>query len=452
MISPSEFSERWKEFQFPLGSDKSPAYACFRPPVPPPRALPAALACHVFGDFLDAAERPLALLATVRGTYGDASKCAVLLLNSMPFAFEDEASRQRSVLGTLSSFLGMDVSPMSCGVGGLRPTTDGTVSQMLGSVRVSNLILEIKNETGKQGDPYFQILPYADLSVREERERLPFSLGVHPKLGVELAGPLLRISALASLQPGELQCEPLTPCLNLLPTTAQAASLSRLVTTLVALKDALIALQRLAAEAAACPQPADALDSALPYPLRAGSGYTHVQHLGNGRLLWSARDAEGRPVCVKFTSHAYPEAVHRAWAEARLAPVLFSVTPLPGGLHMVVMELLPAGEWTRLGEDRAAADEALQALARAHALTLPCGRRTAHGDCRPDNVLVRRGEGGAVDVRFVDFCWAGVEGVSLYPPFMSLDVDWPAGAEPGAPLAQAHDRQLLRAAAGLNGR
>lgn len=42
--------------------------------------------------------------------------------------------------------------------------------------------------------------------------------------------------------------------------------------------------------------------------------------------------------------------------------------------------------------------------------------------------------------------------MAVYPPFMSLDVDWPAGAVPGAPLAQAHDLLLLRAGGGLTRR
>lgn len=227
-------------------------------------------------------------------------------------------------------------------------------------------------------------------------------MGAHPKLAIELVGPQLRISALASLQLGDVLCEPLTPFLNLLPTTGQPLALARLVATLSALKASVHALQRVYADTP--PSPAIAGDSALPHPLACG-GFTQSSHLGNGRLLWSALDAAGRRVCVKFTPHAYGEAVHKAWAAQGLAPELHSVSLLPGGLRMVVMELLPAPEWAPLDlEDGGALDAALAALRKAHAVELACGGCAAHGDCRPGNVLMRRAGGGGWEVRFVDFC------------------------------------------------
>ena len=49
---------------------------------------------------------------------------------------------------------------------------------------------------------------------------------------------------------------------------------------------------------------------------------------------------------VKFVHGTYGEVVHASWAAAGLAPALHNVTSLPGGMKQVVMEELPAAEWT----------------------------------------------------------------------------------------------------------
>lgn len=170
-ISPSEFGDKWKDYQF-SARGREPSYVCFRPPVAPPRALPASLVCKVFGEFIDAAQLPLSAL----GAYGEASECAVKLLASMPLAFENEAARQRVVLDALTALLGLRVEPASCGLGPSRPTTDGSVLQLLGTHQVTSLILEVKNEPGKQGDPFFQLQRHFDVVVQHERATVPRSL------------------------------------------------------------------------------------------------------------------------------------------------------------------------------------------------------------------------------------------------------------------------------------
>ncbi len=83
---------------------------------------------------------------------------------------------------------------------------------------------------------------------------------------------------------------------------------------------------------------------------------------------------------------------------------------------------------------------ALEALGEAHS------GGCAHGDCRKVNALVRPRAKAGWDVRFVDFDWAGLEGEARYPPLMSEQIEWPAGAMPGELLARAHDAILLRQA------
>ena len=119
------------------------------------------------------------------------------------------------------------------------------------------------------------------------------------------------------------------------------------------------------------------------------------------------------------------------------------------------MEKLAEADWICAGSLRDAelrerdADVRVErALARAHALPLDSaggGQRCCHGDCRPANVMLRQGwsvSDADEGVCFVDFDFAGVEGVTCYPAFMNSAVPWPNGATPGAPLAQAHDVAL----------
>ena len=51
----------------------------------------------------------------------------------------------------------------------------------------------------------------------------------------------------------------------------------------------------------------------------------------------------------------------------------------------------------------------------------------------------------ALDVMFIDFDWAGVEGKAHYPPFLNPAVPWPDGVHAGILMQQAHDMQLLKA-------
>ena len=50
-----------------------------------------------------------------------------------------------------------------------------------------------------------------------------------------------------------------------------------------------------------------------------------------------------------------------------------------------------------------------------------------------------------MDVRFIDFDWAGEAGVVQYPSFMNhRDVSWPSGVKEGGLALQTHDTHLLK--------
>jgi hypothetical protein len=59
-----------------------------------------------------------------------------------------------------------------------------------------------------------------------------------------------------------------------------------------------------------------------------------------------------------------------------------------------------------------------------------------HGDFRGSNVMFDTEQNRVV---VLDFDWAGIDGINVYPPFMNPEINWPEGAFPGQPLRHAHD-------------
>jgi hypothetical protein len=188
----------------------------------------------------------------------------------------------------------------------------------------------------------------------------------------------------------------------------------------------------------------------LPYPLRLNNGFSDVQrlkfsHVIGHKLLYSCLFNATQRRLVKFASiDSYGEEVHRVWANAGYAPQLYSVERLPGGVFMIQMEHLNADEgWTcffNLSADEKAAmlSLVLDTLKQAH--TLQCTRSEGghffgvHGDIRQSNVMVRAKGGGGHDIRFIDFDWAGENGVARLPPF-ARNID----LSPGDYLTQEYD-------------
>jgi hypothetical protein len=456
--SPSLFAEPavWRKYQFPeLGGE--PAFSCFRPAVFLPRVLPAALVSSVFGQFLDDAEQPLESL----GPCELESSCLSRMLSLMPGCHDREDELQDEMNEILSTLLGGPVRVFMPNSRASRSTTDGGLFAQVQCEKVLLVLVEYKKDLfTNKCDPSLQMLRELQL-FWEERKRAASALlltDACPVLLIEVAGPVLRISAAATLQSNRVMFEPLNPLLHVLDVRDQPLYMARLMATLRALRRAVDGLRAhysardAALGAAAFRAPAwRSADLLLPFPLRDGARFSDVRPLVTTRLLYTAKDASGAQVCVKFSRLGYGAEVHAAWAAAGAAPALHQCTRLAGGLHMVVMELLSRADgWLMLSELRgaelaAAGAAALAALARCHALPLPCGRASVHGDCRPVNVLVRPCEDGGWAVRFVDFDCAGAVGVRLYPPRMAASVPWPAGASPGMLLLPEHDSQLLSA-------
>lgn len=400
-LSPSDLCDpkKWSTLQFPDRGGLA-AFACYRPAVHPPHALPAALVSPIFSAFLrDAAAENLGVC--------DAEGAAVAkLVQEMPGYFPKESLRLAAFVAALEPYLGCKLTRSMPDAASSSAITDASiVSQDEGYLLA---LVEAKNELGS-ADPMFQGQRYYQL-FWEKAERRGSPLYEHdarPALFLELVGPNLRVSALASLVGNRVLCEPLTPFLPLLALTGQPDSLRRLAATLRALRNAVAALadhRALAARRPQAPAPAPgASRRSLPFPLRDASRFVapapELLHPGTGKLVYRASEAlpsgGSRPVCVKFVPRPYPEGVHRAWADGGLAPECFSCEEVPprggpaeaggaGSWRMVVMELLGDG-WERLDRvDPEQREGAREAAVRALKVSVGAGGPSA----------AARGEGG----------------------------------------------------------
>jgi hypothetical protein len=447
--------EVWQKAQFahPTGV---PAFLSFCPPRAFPEALPACLVSPAFGRFMDAchaAEQPSVSL--------DVADCAVVhrlcvAMCDREYALEED--RGRVLFELLKRFgLGSDVSTLP----GCSSRFDGVQCVPLTGERVVVALAEWKNGIAASStDPEYQLMCslYSIFQACKARNIRAALEGPYAVLGVEVVGRMIRFSAMACCDGERIQWEPLTPFLNLLPMLqAQPRQMRTLAAALCAFRSAVRDLtEEQCAREAAGVVPGAAAAAALPYPLRDAARFADVAPLEYARTpLYRARHvtAQGLTrVLVKYVHGAYGKDVHAAWAAEGLAPALHSVTLLPGGVQQVVMEELPAAEWTCASLLSGAQLSACSgharvraALARAHAVPLGSGAgapRGAHGDCRPGNVLLRAAWSASdaeEGVRFIDFDWAGAEGVATYPPFMHALLPWPPGAAPGQALQQAHD-------------
>ena len=325
--SPSSFSESKLCAKVQTRSG-GPAFACFRPFVGPPLALPASLVSPVFAGFLRDCEASLASL----GRCDLESNCASTLLQVMPAFYSEESERQVLVNAALSTLLGRRLSLIQPDAAESSSRSDGGLVASAEGLDALLLLTEHKNEMGSS-DPYFQLQRaygmYWEASGRWHSH--PHRCDACPALALEVVGPLLRVNALASLHANRVLCEPLTPFLPFLQLRDQPEAMARLLVTLRALRNAVKGLDahytalsrsRSGSGLGAAGGGGRSPDIALPYPLREGGRFSAARQLCDDRLVYVAKDESrgGELVCVKFSrARGDGRAVQAAWAalEAR---------------------------------------------------------------------------------------------------------------------------------------
>ena len=146
----------------------------------------------------------------------------------------------------------------------------------------------------------------------------------------------------------------------------------------------------------------------------------------------------------------YSEEVHRALADEGLAPLLHGMALVEGAPSALIMEYLdPSSGWTTLQNYIRTHREikiSIDHPALVRLLKTMKEKRVVHGDLRPHNIMCRpRPDTGTerheLEIKVVDFDWAGKLGSAKYPANMNPAVEWP-GAWRGI-IGENDDETLL---------
>lgn len=157
-------------------------------------------------------------------------------------------------------------------------------------------------------------------------------------------------------------------------------------------------------------------------------------------------EAPSKSIVVKFVER-YGVAAHKLLEKTDAAPRLLYYgkvgvsdgDPTYGHLNMVVMEYLDgmtANQAKKLRQLPPTFLEEVQTiLNQLHENGL------VFGDLRDVNVMITKNN----KVKFIDFDWAGEEGVSRYPLLLSRQIKWPEGVVEGlAVMKKQHDLDMLK--------
>ena len=157
-------------------------------------------------------------------------------------------------------------------------------------------------------------------------------------------------------------------------------------------------------------------------------------------------EASPKSIVVKFVER-YGVAAHKLLEKTDAAPQLLYYGKISVGdddptydhLRMVVMEYLDgmtADHAKRLDQLPPTFLEEVQTI-----LNQLHDNDLVFGDLRGANIMITRNS----KVKFVDFDWAGKEGVACYPLLLSQQIRWPDGVGEGlAVMKKQHDLDMLK--------
>ena len=154
----------------------------------------------------------------------------------------------------------------------------------------------------------------------------------------------------------------------------------------------------------------------------------------------------GLQVLVKLVPRSYSRDVHEYMAKNKLAPKLYGYAKADGAPTAYVMEYLDPPTWQTLYQffesDTTAMDPTqLQAAVESILKTLD-SKDYVHGDLRTNNIMIRTDViEECVDIKVIDFDWAGKAGEACYPAERNTDIQWPGKA--GAPILKEHDLEMV---------
>ncbi|KAG9042304.1 hypothetical protein FS837_011030 [Tulasnella sp. UAMH 9824] len=131
--------------------------------------------------------------------------------------------------------------------------------------------------------------------------------------------------------------------------------------------------------------------------------------------------------------------------------MLYGQRSLQGAPTAYIMESLSPPTFKKAGLDPAALYSEAIGNTLSRVLAVMEEAAAVHGDLRPNNLMlevdcdyipVSSGEEQGVNLKVVDFDWAGESGYVYYPLHRNEDITWPEA--PGMPIIVGHDRALVK--------
>ncbi|KAJ8580322.1 hypothetical protein M405DRAFT_778345 [Rhizopogon salebrosus TDB-379] len=400
--------------------------------------IPPTLLHPIFGTFINDCEN--------HEPTDEDNKLVMALSTAMSGFFTDETERSSKFRHILRDH-GIDLTAST--IDYTKYTTDG-------DMRCGGLlyaIAEVKNEIGSKGaEPHAQAISYY---VQSSKSLAPQKGFRFPCILISLFGPYIDFSAaIWSTRPNMQSLSTVMPLCYHQTDMKMRTMVARHVG---ALRNALQSLKTCYDSElhTTLPSPNPDLkfldsefpDATFPYPYSytcmetsSTRHFTYISQMDTTKLLFAARTMDNEKICIKFV-HRYSKDVHRRCASEYFAPALYGFENLPGGWHMIVMEMI-GEDYCCLGESSARYshyDEITTKLVSLHQESL------VHGDIRDTNIMVKKD--GSPGILFVDFDWSGKIGEIRYPMnvYRGKRLWRPAGAKDGQLILAEHDIQMLDA-------
>ena len=162
----------------------------------------------------------------------------------------------------------------------------------------------------------------------------------------------------------------------------------------------------------------------------------------------SSPSIPGLQVLVKLVPRSYSQDVHKHMADNGLAPKLYSYAEVKDVPTAYVMEYLDPSIWQTLHQlskpknkpNKPTANQLRGTLQKIIAALDE--KKYVHGDLRSNNIMIRTDVmDKSVELKVVDFDWAGKAGQVYYPAERNEEIQWPD--EAGGPIGQDHDSKMV---------
>ena len=162
----------------------------------------------------------------------------------------------------------------------------------------------------------------------------------------------------------------------------------------------------------------------------------------------SSPSIPGLQVLVKLVPRSYSQDVHKHMADNGLAPKLYGYAEVKDVPTAYVMEYLDPSIWQTLHQlskpknkpNKPTANQLRGTLQKIIAALDE--KKYVHGDLRSNNIMIRTDVmDKSVELKVVDFDWAGKAGQVYYPAERNEEFQWPG--EAGGPIEQDHDSKMV---------